>query len=303
MLVSFASRHPIISNAYTLIVSLLIAVSVYHDLPFWPCAIVVVILNISLSIAVDREFKKKGPVTFALIVAMLAGPVTVVQSSPTNEQPEPGAPVAVAVVVVTCAVGYCVYELAKLCQRRLPKKDTNAPPAEFSAASGDEYGACWNYGALGSCYDDQPYDFYASGEDEPENPTVFNLNVMILPGGVARTSMSTRSGERATQTFAEFQQSVFEHGLFVTGVADGSQYFSRNRIPCDRSLVPITFDSETKSVRHHTGGEMMQVTIERSRDLQNWTSFLKTEASEGSGFQVADATLSGQMFYRVVLSQ
>jgi hypothetical protein len=68
---------------------------------------------------------------------------------------------AAAVAVVVIAVGgYCVYKIVKFCQKHFPKeekKDTNkVDRVEFNLAESDSYAAAWNFGEMGSCWDEDP---------------------------------------------------------------------------------------------------------------------------------------------------
>lgn len=212
-----------------------------------------------------------------------------------EDRPQQSQAVAIgAAVVVVCVGGYCVYRLAKFCQKKFPKenKDTNS---NFSAQS-DEYGASWNYAPMGSCHpDDGDFNAFAT----QGNGTLFRLNVFLHWSGETSVSMTANTSPEATQSFLEFQADVRSHGLEIAGTGDGSQFFSINKVPCDPAQVPIEFDPITRVVSHNNGYQLRRVVIERSTDLINWSSFLTTDASVGTGFAVEDASINGQMFYRV----
>lgn len=201
--------------------------------------------------------------------------------------------------VVLCVGGYCVYKMAKTCQKLFPKRSTNESSG-FTAASGEEYGASYEYSSIGSCY--VPPEARPGVLPVKHNPTTFTLNVLLIPDGVL-TSMSANSGEGTAQTWNEYQQEMAEHGLFLTGHATYQPQFSRNNVPCDGATVPLSFDPVTGRVTHNTGGELKRVTIERSPKMMEWSPLLVTDVSDGTGFKVIDTTIEGQMFYRVSVSQ
>jgi hypothetical protein len=201
-------------------------------------------------------------------------------------------------VIVICVGGYCVYKVVKVCQKKFPPKDTNAPPESFTAAGG-EYGGATEYSSIGSCL--LPPDFVPH-EDLTQNPTTFTINVVVEPAGAA-VSMSANSDEGTTQTWEQFQAEMASRGLFLTGRPAYLPQYELGGIPCDPSMVPLEFDPLSGRVTQKTGGDMRRVTIERSWDLTNWAPLLVTDVGVGSGFKVVDTTREGQMFYRVQLSQ
>jgi hypothetical protein len=274
-------------------------------------AALIVTLALVCGFLIWRDTKKS--VAVIALLAFLAQGLPAQKAPPQDPAPAPqqfeqaAAPVAVgAAVVVICVGAYCTYKLVKFCQRKFPKSSgTNAPPAAdgFAAAGEEEYGASWNYGALGSCYDDGQNEFAAFSPASDEQGVTFTIDAVLEPDSTLTTRMNCRQGEEATQSWEQFAAEVRSHGLVVTGVADGSQYFSRNRTPCDPSQVPIEFDPFTKTVLLPAGvAEMRRVTVERSKDLVSWSPLLTTTVPIGKGVRVEDATRSGQMFYRLSVS-
>lgn len=210
--------------------------------------------------------------------------------------------VAVGVVVI-CVGGFCVYKVVKFCQRKFPKEssNTNSPPAFIPQADG-ESAASWNYGAIGSC---DPT--LTPGPDlvmQETSGTLFTLDVRIDDDGNATVGMSA-DPDAATQNWADFQAEVARHGVQITGNPDNSQYFSTNRVPCAPADIAISFDATTKTVDlKDSGGPVKLIEIERSRDLRNWSPFLRTRMGAGGReLRIQDATTAGTMFYRVNVSR
>ena len=224
--------------------------------------------------------------------------IAITLALPTKAEEQPVVPVAAGIVVI-CVGGFCIYKVAKFCQKHFPKeeKKTNELTG-FSVTSSDEYGAAWSYNSAGYCY--EPGFQLASVE---ESPTTFNLDVLVGAGATLRTTMSAVTGPGTSQTFSEFKAEVEKHGLFISDHAEPYPHYERNRIPCSEDVVPISFDPLSKAVTHNTGGTMRKVVVERSINLVDWFPLLTTEVSEGTGFRVADCTRENQMFYRVQVIQ
>lgn len=210
--------------------------------------------------------------------------------------------VAVGVVVI-CVGGYCVYKTVKFCQRKFPKEAGNTNGAHSFVPTADgESAASWNYGAIGSC---DPT--LTPGPDFLVQETaglLFAVDVRIDDAGNVTVNTSALS-EGGTQGWAEFQAEVARHGIQITGNPDNSQYFSTNRIACTPSDVAISFDASTGTVdMKDSGGPVKLIEIQRSRDLQHWSSFLRTRVGAGGrGLRIEDATTAGSMFYRVNVSE
>jgi len=234
-----------------------------------------------------------------LMALLLAGlfSYTPAQSAERPQQQESVAAIGVGVVVI-CVGGYCVYRVVKVCQKKFPPKSAETNSNDSFSAAGDEYGGATEYSSIGSCYvpslNSFPY------EDLLQNPTTFTLSV-ALRQGTAQMKMSANNEEGTTQTWDQFVSDIADHGLFLTGRPALEPQYERDRIPCDRASVPLSFDPFTGRVTHNTGGELRHVTIERSPNLQDWYPLLVTDVSDNTGFQVVDTTREGQMFYRVSL--
>lgn len=213
-----------------------------------------------------------------------------------------GAGVAIGVVVI-CVGGYCVYRVVKFCQTKFPKEttNTNSPPS-FIPQTGGESAASWNYGSIGSCDPTlHPGPDLLAVES---SATLFTVDIRIDADGNA--TIGTRATkDAATQNWSDFQAEVASHGIEVTGRPDNSQYFSTNRVPCNSSDAFISFDTTTKTVDLIDAVHPVKlIEIERSRDLQNWTPFIRTRVgSGGRGLRIEDATTTSTMFYRVNVSQ
>jgi len=222
-------------------------------------------------------------------------------------EPEPQFRPAVGYVAggaVLCLGGYCVYKLYKTCQRLFPKtKETNGPSASLSfQASGDEYGISWNHTSIGSCVDTEGDQFNAASDDERY---VAVLKVTVDDAGIVTSSISAAKAEpEQTQSWEEFRAEVASYGLVISERGDGSKSYSLNRVPCGPDRVPITFNDQTKTVVHAGfDGRMKTIAIERSKDFQSWSPLMSVVTGHGTGFRVDDLTRSGQMFYRVQVSQ
>lgn len=219
------------------------------------------------------------------------------QVFPEREVNPAGVGVAVGVGVI-CVGTYCIYKFVKFCEKKFPKDEKSNSLSGFYAQGEDETGAAFSYGAMGSC---APWDGDFSPTSQTGTPTTFNLNIYVDPYAGPVMTMTANVGEQFSQTAEEFFADMLSHGLYLSGRPDGAQSFSRNRIPCDASEVPITFDPVTATVRNGLAGsgETQTIIVERSRDLRLWSAFVKTEVGAGAGFRVVDTTQEGQMFYRV----
>lgn len=233
-----------------------------------------------------------------LVLSMVTEPVRAV------EQPQQlnswGVPVAV--VVVVCAAGYCVYRLGKFCQKKFGTGKPANTNELYSASGGvgDEYGASWNSGSLGSCISEDGTDLLAASESNPA--TTFSLNVFVTSSASIVTTMSADASDGSWQTWPQFQADVAAHGLVVTGQNDGSKFYERNRQPVGEGEVPISFDSATGTVSVSGGGELVGLIVESSPDLETWTPLLRLRQDVGTGFTILDTSATGQMFYRVLIA-
>jgi hypothetical protein len=285
---SWMSHHPFKVVLFTFLFTLIPALmAVTNERFFYVGLSAFMFFVIVWAITVWRY--SKNIVTVLLITVIMAAPLKQAKA----------AMVGVGVIVI-CVGSYCVYKVVKVCQKKFPPKDTNAPPAEFTAAS-SEYGGAYEYSSIGSCY--QPSLLNASPyENLLINPTTFTLNVMVEPAGVT-TSMSVNNAEGTAQDWTTFQAEMATHGLFITGHPGGQPQFEMGGVPCDPSMVPLEFDPLTGRVTHHTSGDMRRVIVERSLNLVDWTPLLVTDTGVGNGFKVVDTTREGQMFYRVQVTQ
>lgn len=215
------------------------------------------------------------------------------------EQPptQEAVPVAVGVVVI-CVGVVCVYKVVQFCQKHFPKEEKKEDKKLVgSAPDGDEYGAAFNYAAMGSCV--HPSDFRAAS-GTPTQPTTFTLGVRVGVGGTVATRFRADVGETNTQSFSEFQAEVAGHGLAVTGTYQYEPSFERNRVPVPAEQVPLSFDPIRKTITHSTGRPLVKLAVERSTDMEHWTPLLAVEVEEESVIDVVDTTVQGQMFYRVM---
>lgn len=241
--------------------------------------------------------KMKTIPCIALCASLLAAPVEAAEQPPRQD----GAGLAVGAVVI-CVGGYCIYKLVKVCQKLFPKDNTNSAPGSVSfMASGEEYGGSWNYSPAGSCGDGD-WELRVGSDSETNNSYVATIKVTVGEWGQVTTGISAGKNDGSqSQTWEEFQREVASHGLVVSGIGDGSKYYSRNRVPCGPESVPISFNESTHAIVH-TGGSvnrMRTISIERSPDFQSWSHFLTVQSTFDSGFEVQDLTRYGQMFYRV----
>ncbi len=246
-----------------------------------------------------KKLKKTLAVLLAFIIAMTAT---------AQEQPPEAIPVGPAVtVVVLCVVGVCVVLAVPSCKKIAAKLKTPATNAveQLTGLSpqGDEDAASWNFGDHGSCDPTlPPPEFAAVTPNGP--PTVFTVDVRVDEEGNVTTATHATIGEHAIQTWEQFMAEVATHGIFISGLPDNTQYFSRNRVPCRPEDVPISFDALTGTVEIKDGsGPVKLIEIERSRDLQNWSPFLRTRVGAGGrALRIEDATTSASMFYKVKVS-
>lgn len=285
--------HPYKAIIFVFLFTLIAAcLAVINEQAFWRGTVFGAGVIVFWALIFSRDALKL-PAILALAIA--------VPSTKAAEPPREVSPGVAVGVVVICVGGYCVYKVVKFCQKKFPKDtNTNSPPS-FSVNGGDESAASWSYGAIGTCdptLTPEP-EFVTS---DTSSGTLFTLDIRLDQDGDFTVRMSA-SGESATQGWAEFQTEVARHGVYVTGSADGSQYFSTNRVPCRASDIPISFDALTKTIELRSDNPMKLIEVERSRDLQNWSSFLRTKVSAGApDLRIQDATTAVSMFYRVNVS-
>lgn len=265
------------------------SMAVVNEMGFW-CGLVLFI-SLLLFWAITFSLDSKLPIILAVALAAT--------SAEAAEPPQTAPGIAVGVVVI-CVGGYCVYKVVKFCQRKFPKESTNSPSAFMPQGDG-ETAASWNYGSMGSC---DPT--LTPGSDllaQDSAGTVFTVDVRIDEEGNASIGTSAL-GEAATQSWTDFQADVARHGVQITGSADGSQYFATNGVPCSPDDIPISFDAVTQTVDiKDSGGPVRLIVLERSRDLHNWSPFLRTRVGTGGpGLRIQDATTAVSMFYRVTVS-
>lgn len=266
------------------------------------------LFSIAVLVMTVSMWKFTAPVVLAGIMALAGLPSTKAQGlfPERDSEIEPASVGVAAAIVVVCVGSYCIYKVVKFCQKKFPPKDDSSNSLSgFRAGGGrpaDEYGAAYNYGAVGSCAEWEG-DFRAASD---EDHTLYRLNILIDSPYSFSQSMSARAGgDQQFQTFSQFQAEMAGHGLNVSGAPDGSQSFSINRQPVDPTMSPISFDPITKTARNiRVGeGEMRRILVTRSDNLRDWTPFVSTDVGVGAGIQVVDTTRSGQMFYRVEMSQ
>lgn len=235
----------------------------------------------------------------ALCASLVAAPIKAAEPPP----PE-FAGKAVAGVVI-CVGGYCIYKMVKLCQKLLPKekKPDNTETNELAFVTNtDEYGASWNYESIGYC---EPDTNALQTVSLDINAYVATLKITVDESGQVASSISAvkdTDGSRS-QTWEEFQQEVASHGLVVSGMGDGSKYYSRNRIPCGPEGVPIEFHEPTRTIVFSGGPPTLTriITVEQSSDMKTWYQLMRIGTTYGTGLQVEDLARSSQMFYRIIV--
>ena len=274
-------------------------IAIYEELK-WPLLGLFTFCLLMWSLSMWQHCKRY--VTIILCLAVINTSVSFLpsraQEAPPKEAAVDAVPVAVGVLVI-CVGGYCAYKAAKFCQKHFPKGNGQTNSVMFLAqGDGDEYGASYNYGSAGSC---GSWEGDFAPADDGSHPITMTINVWVGYNNDVNSQVVAMTGENTYQDFIGFQNEAASHGLRVSGSADGSQYFSLNRIPCDASAIPLRFDQDTKEVVHDIGGALRTVIVERSSDLINWSAFMRVATSEGSSLQVIDTTNSERMFYRVRL--
>lgn len=284
--------HPYKAIIFVFLFTMLSAcMAVVSSVGFWWGMAIYALLGLAWSMVFTRDM--------AIILAIAISTSSLEAAEPPRDSV---GGVAIGVVVI-CVGGYCVYRVVKFCQRKFPKEtgsSTNSPPS-FIPVPDNESAASWNYGSIGSC---DPT--LTPGPDllaQDAGGTLFAVDVRIDEEGNATVNTSA-AGEVATQNWAEFQAEVARHGIQITGNPDNSQYFSTNRVPCAPSDIAISFDANTRTVDiKDSGGPVKLIEIDRSRDLRNWTPFLRTRVGAGGrGLRIEDATATSTMFYRVNVS-
>lgn len=265
-------------------------------LPLDPVTSLVTVLSLLgalIGLILIISFQHRVPVIIVLSIALVS------EGMAHKKQEADAAGVGVAIVVV-CVGGYCVYKIVRFCQKNLPK-DKPANTNELYSVSGgvgDEYGAAWNHGSLGSCLDPDATGKSALLSGTANPATLFTLNVFVASPTELRRTMTADTRPEAFQSWVQFQSEVASHGLHVSGQNDGTQYFSRNGSPVPAGEVPLRFDTATGQVVHDRGGQLVQIVIEASADLEHWQRLASVVHGVGEGFQIADVSEQGFQFYR-----
>lgn len=294
-------NHPLKAVFFTVIFTILATSAAFREDLFWK---LVFIYGIILCVwAIVFSFDNSKIIGLTLTACLLFPSMASTEEPPS--QPESGAVVGVAVVVV-CVGGYCIYTMVKICQKKFPPKDTNAPPAELIGTAGtdDEYGASWDYSSIGSCVDGEYNQILPSVQ--PGEEFIATLRGIVNFDGTLTSRLAVtqdHDGERCL-TWNQFLADLADHGLTLSGHGDGAQHFSYNGVPCPPEAVPLRFDEQNHTVVHSGPADYMRtVVVERSANLEAWTPFLTITTPMGRGFQVVDVTRQGQMFYRVQVRQ
>lgn len=306
-MIQWIKTHPWQNIIYTAVFTNIVVVAAHR--PDWKPQLIGLFLLGVICWLLSYLFGRTAVVVAALLCSTM--PDTRAQSPfpPRDPEPqfEPAALGVAAAVAVLCVGAYCVYKFNKFCAKKFPPKDTGSNSLSAFAASGaqggDEYGGSYNYGVTGSCHDSN-YELAPSSEDE--EGTLYRLNIIVdSPYSMSQRMTATSGGGQGFQTFLEFQAEMAAHGLNISGVPDGTQSFSWNRIPIDPTMSPISFDPITKTVRNALAGEgeTRRIVVSRSSNLRDWAPLLSTEVGIGAGIQVVDATRHGQMFYKVEMLQ
>lgn len=202
------------------------------------------------------------------------------------------APVGVAVVVVVVG-GVCVYLLVRTCQKLFPKTpapSTNSPP-NVGGKSDDTAGS-WTYSGFASC---------AQPMSEPQWPTV----TMELSGTIESDGLRVGASRRVNTTellqdYNAFLADLQRHGITIGPV--GSMNYGRNGRPAYEQEVPIRFSEDgTAHVAtvYSDSGPSVPMVIQRSFDMQTWTTFGHVAVPFGQKFKLVDTTTSQSAFYRV----
>lgn len=250
--------------------------------------------------------------TVLLLVCSLALPAKAEEKKEGGEGGAGCAAVGVGVVVVVVG-GFLIYKLVKFCQKKFPKTETNAPPAELTfylsgtgGAGSDS--ASFNYSDIGSCYQELCWEGGnegGGGGSIVESPsTTTTLTLQVEHGqepGVALVrplALKVETGPGASIGWNEFAAEVRKLGVQVTGRA-GDFFYAQNGQPIPASQSPIQWDRERRLVKVSRGAQAYYtVVVERSANLMQWTELLRTEVEVGSVLQVEDTEPTNQHFYR-----
>lgn len=257
-----------------------------YDAPFWLCF--VTFLVISLLCYCDVKIHKL-PLFLCLALAIPA------RTEP-EPQFEPAGMAGVAVVVIVVG-GVTIYLLVKTCQRVFPKTSppgTNSPPYVISGGSPDCAGS-WTYAGWVSCY---PQANLVG--DVPPPAVSLELTGSVEASGELRLSAGRQLRSDELVSPQDFERNLAKHGIRF-GVI-GEQSFGLWGRPAYPEEVPIAFSEDAfgnKVVTVHSSAPMVDVALERSSDLRQWTRIAQSSVPIGQRMRIVDSTTAGQMFYRL----
>lgn len=236
-----------------------------------------------------------------LLPLLLAGSLL---ASPTQANQEPRSAVVGGVIVGTVVIvagGYICYKLVKFCQKHFspPPEDTNAPPAELTfnldgaPGGGGSFGAAQSASPLGSCYDAAGFAPLAvqAGPDE----TAFKITAVVNQDGTA--SLAGFGIEPGQVSFTDWRASLGTIGLAYSD-GGGLTTYSRDGATCSAAESPIVFNADG-SVTVDLGGPLHHIIVERTADLQTWTTVLSTWLPASIPVVITDTSSDSASFYRV----
>jgi hypothetical protein len=288
-LLRWLHAHPLKAVGFTALLTALFSFAGNNGHLFWHCMALVTLVTLFVLFVIWRDNKA----LVLILVAALAFPVA--GNAKEQEPPELGG-LGCAVVVVIVG-GVVVYGLNKFCQKKFaPPPKTNTTAVAYGAAG--SAAASHNYSSCGSCYTPAYMQALASGaptvtfeiiglvsEDELQQPLVLIESAALAP---VQTN---------TVDWAGYVTAVQAHGITVTEHGQGEKYYAIDGVPCTADECPVSFNDRVINVTN--GSPMGRVIVERSEDLQNWTTVLETWVSQGYRFKFVDTSIVQQAFYRV----
>lgn len=204
----------------------------------------------------------------------LASLLAVPMDADAQQQPQPeigiiGVGVGVGVL---CAGGYCIFKLAKFCQRKFPKTNQIA-----------QVNAIGGYGPQYAGWFEQPWTYDCEDADAPA-PTTFTMTVSPTAGIL---SCSALTGEQNYQSFRSYRDEWAEHGIGFTNCV------ALNGSPAPPGSVPLSIEDGT--ITCGSGGS--RLVIESSPDMTRWQPVLSVRTA--TPFLFEDTTIRNSTFYRV----
>lgn len=291
-LLRWAHAHPLKAVGLAVLLTMIFSFAGNNRHLFWPCMGLATLVGLFTLFVIWRDGK-----TLALVLAAaLALPAS---GEAKEQEPDAAAGLGCAVLVIVIG-GVVVYGLNKFCQKKFspPPKGPNTNSTVVAYGAGGSAAASHNYSSCGSCL--TPAYIQALSAGTP--PTTFEIIGFVTEDELQQPVVVIESAALApiqtnTVEWAEYVSIAKTHGVTVTEHGQGEKYYAVDGVPCAEDQCPISFNDRVINVTN--GSAMGRVIVERSEDLQNWTTVLETWVSAGYRFKFVDTSIVQQAFYRV----